>query len=124
MFNGIYKLKHLRNAFIALALLPQAAFSVTPLLDLGFESGTFGGWQPGGNNGGTAAIAVEGECFSVTDTTGIDLPGNYAAFIRSVGADANSFGTLTSPTFLIYKLPRLCCTREDEGFHDIRLLTT
>lgn len=99
MFNGIYKLKHLRNAFIALALLPQAAFSVTPLFDLGFESGTFGGWQPGGNNGGTAAIAVEGECFSVTDTTGIDLPGNYAAFIRSVGADANSFGTLTSPTF-------------------------
>ena len=83
-----------------LSTLPVVAYSVTPLFDLGFESGTFGGWQPGGNNGGSAAIATEGECFSVTDTTGIDLPGNFAAFIRSAGnGQSDSFGTLTSPAF-------------------------
>ncbi len=65
-----------------------------------FESGTFFGWAGGGENGGVAFVAANGTCFSAADTTGIRLPGNFSAAIRSnAEGDTDSVGTLTSGPF-------------------------
>ena len=74
------------------------------LFDGGFESGTFQGWTSGGVNGGFAAPAAKGTCFSGNDTTAIsfngDLGNQYAALLRS-NADGNpgSIGKIKSDNF-------------------------
>ncbi len=70
------------------------------LFDGTFETGSFQGWSPGGTGGGFAVLAVEGLCYSANDTTGITLPGSFAALLRSnPRGDRQSTGTITSDPF-------------------------
>lgn len=74
------------------------------LFDGDFESGTFQGWTPGGENGGFASVAAKGGCYSGNDTTAISFNGNptsnYAALLRSNAAgDTDSIATLRSRSF-------------------------
>lgn len=90
----------LRAATLGLALLPAGAPAVQPLFNGDFEAGVFQGWMPGGTEGGYAAMAGEGGCFSFNDTSGLSLNGNFAALLRSNAAGAKgSTGTLTSEPF-------------------------
>ncbi|MDH3280145.1 MAG: hypothetical protein OEQ18_03325 [Gammaproteobacteria bacterium] len=70
------------------------------LFDGTFETGSFQGWTPGGTNGGFAVLAVEGNCFSANDTTGITIAGTFAALLRSnPRGNRDSIGTITSDPF-------------------------
>ena len=76
----------------------------TLLFDGDFESGTFQGWIPGGENGGFASIAAKGSCYSANDTTAISFNGdptsNYAALLRSNAAgNTDSVARLKSEPF-------------------------
>ena len=76
----------------------------TLLFDGDFESGTFQGWIPGGENGGFASIASKGSCYSANDTTAISFNGNptsnYAALLRSNAAgNTDSIARLKSVPF-------------------------
>ncbi len=98
-----------------LNLLPCALqiglFSMAPtsqaqslLFDGDFESGTFQGWTPAGDNGGFSSLAAKGTCYSGNDTTAIsfngDLANNYAALLRSNAAgDPESVARLRSDNF-------------------------
>jgi len=84
--------------FFAVCTTTASAFGLLTGGD--FESGTLFGWAGGGENGGVAFVAANGTCFSAADTTGIRLPGNFSAAIRSnAEGDTGSVGTLTSGPF-------------------------
>ncbi len=86
------------GVFLAVWATSAAAFGLLTGGD--FESGTLFGWAGGGENGGVAFVAANGTCFSSGDTTGIRLPGNFSAAIRSnAEGDTDSVGTLTSAPF-------------------------
>ncbi len=83
-------------------LVPSHAESL--LFDGDFESGTFQGWTPGGENDGFATLAAKGTCYSGNDTTAISFNGdpsnNYAALLRSNSAgDPGSIAKLRSANF-------------------------
>lgn len=63
-----------------------------------FESGSLEEFVSDGVNGGQANVVVEGQMFSdISDTTGIDLLGNYAVNVRSGSPDnSSSVGAITS----------------------------
>ena len=82
----------------------QASHAQSLLFDGDFESGTFQGWTPSGENGGFASLAAKGTCYSGNDTTAIsfngDLGNNYAALLRSnVAGDTDSVASLRSEYF-------------------------
>ena len=89
---------------LTILILSATVNAQSLLFDGDFESGTFQGWTGGGVNGGHAAPAAKGTCFSGNDTTAIsfngDLGNQYAALLRS-NAEGNpdSIGTLTSDSF-------------------------
>ncbi len=97
----------------AIFLISLCVFSLssTPLLAAGglifdgdFESGTFQGWTPGGENGGFVTIAAKSGCYSFNDTTGItfnrDPTSNYAALLRSGSSGSTgSIAILRSDAF-------------------------
>ncbi len=90
----------------SLMLWTGAGFGqATQLFDGDFESGTFQGWIPGGENGGFALVAAKGSCYSGNDTTAISFNGNptsnYAALLRSNAAgDVDSIARLRSQSFV------------------------
>lgn len=102
---------NLPSAFTSALMLILAYFCPAPavagaslLFDGDFESGTFQGWTPGGENGGFAQVVAKGSCFSANDTTAISFNGNptsnYAALLRSNAAgNTNSVGKLRSNSF-------------------------
>ena len=89
------------SAILAVSAIANAQ---SLLFDGGFESGTFQGWTSGGINGGFAAPAAKGTCFSGNDTTAIsfngDLGNQYAALLRSnADGDPASIGIIASDNF-------------------------
>ena len=87
----------------SLCPLPASA-GASLLFDGDFESGTFQGWTPSGENGGFAQVVAKGSCFSANDTTAISFNGNptsnYAALLRSNAAgNTDSVGKLRSNSF-------------------------
>ena len=91
-------------AALALVTGSSATTAQTLLFDGDFESGTFQGWTPGGENGGVATLAAKGTCYSANDTTAISFNGdpanNYAALLRSGGqAETMSVASLRSANF-------------------------
>jgi hypothetical protein len=97
----------LRTAGFVLALIsgmPLVHGQASLLFDGDFESGTFQGWAPGGENGGFASIAARGSCYSANDTSAISFDGNlssnYAALLRSnPQGDPKSVARLRSQPF-------------------------
>lgn len=99
------------SALASALMLIFASFCPTPVLagasllfDGDFESGTFQGWTPSGENGGFAQVVAKGSCFSANDTTAISFNGNptsnYAALLRSNAAgNTGSLGKLRSNSF-------------------------
>ena len=91
--------------FSALLSMPLSSHGQTGLLfDGDFESGTFQGWTPSGENGGFATVAAKGSCFSGSDTTAISFNGNptsnYSALLRSNAAgETGSVASLRSQPF-------------------------
>jgi hypothetical protein len=82
----------------------RVSFAQSLLFDGDFESGTFQGWTPGGENGGFTTLAAKGTCYSSNDTTAISFNGdpanNYAALLRSnPNGDVGSIATLRSANF-------------------------
>ena len=103
-------LKTLQNLLLSLfalsilAVVPGASVAQSLLFDGDFESGTFQGWTPSGENGGFALLAAKGTCYSGSDTTAIsfngDLANNYAALLRSnAEGDPGSVAKLRSANF-------------------------
>lgn len=89
---------------VALAFSCGAFAQTSQLFDGDFESGTFQGWIPGGDNGGFASIAARGSCYSGNDTSAITFNGNdtsnYAALLRSNAAgNPDSVARLRSQPF-------------------------
>ena len=89
---------------VLLIWITGAHAQATLLFDGDFESGTFQGWTPGGENGGFASIAAKGSCYSANDTTAISFNGNptsnYAALLRSNAAgNTDSIARLKSEPF-------------------------
>jgi hypothetical protein len=83
---------------LLLASLPVAAQELLPNGD--FESGTLDGWTVSRLNRGVVNVVGEGTCFSDNDTTYLQIPGNYAAAVRSSDdAPLDSIGVLTSDVF-------------------------
>jgi hypothetical protein len=110
MFQFSYTSKLLEPAFLgSLALLfllsvTRVSFAQSLLFDGDFESGTFQGWTPGGENGGFTTLAAKGTCYSSNDTTAISFNGdpanNYAALLRSnPNGEVSSVATLRSANF-------------------------
>ena len=88
-----------------LYLFSPSAQAQSFLFDGNFESGTFQGWTPSGQNEGFASVAAKGTCFSANDTTAIsfngDLGNQYAALLRSNSAgDPTSIARLRSLNFV------------------------
>ncbi len=99
------------NPMLFLVLLAAITWSgpgfaqATQLFDGDFESGTFQGWTPSGENGGFATVAAKGSCYSGNDTTAISFNGNltsnYAALLRSNAAgQTDSIAKLRSQSFV------------------------
>ncbi len=101
MSHAFHALKTLNLLFLILLSLfffasgAGSSHAQSLLFDGDFESGTFQGWTPGGENGGFTLIAAKGTCYSSNDTTAIsfngDLQNHYAALLRS-----NANGNVTS----------------------------
>ena len=94
-----------RTAITLVLASPAVPVTAQDLLfDGDFESGTFQGWTPGGDNGGSALIAAKNSCYSSSDTTGISFNGNpannFAALLRSNAAgEKTSVARLRSNNF-------------------------
>ncbi len=91
-------------AFILSGHSVYALAEATLLFDGDFESGTFQGWTPGGENGGFAQVVSKGSCYSSNDTTAISFNGNptsnFVALLRSNPAgNTDSVGKLRSNPF-------------------------
>jgi hypothetical protein len=107
-FGSIIMKNHLRILLLPLLLMLWSGLSfaqATQLFDGDFESGTFQGWIPGGDNGGFALVAAKGSCYSGNDTTAISFNGNptsnYAALLRSNAAgDVDSIARVRSQSFV------------------------
>ncbi|MEM7196269.1 MAG: hypothetical protein AAF402_15095 [Pseudomonadota bacterium] len=100
----------LSSASHVLAVFAISVIAVSPVnaqsgfFDGDFESGTFQGWTPGGEQGGFATLAAKGSCYSANDTTAISFNGNersnYAALLRSnAQGGTDSVATLRSQPF-------------------------
>ena len=106
--SGIMKINSVLQiaglAFGLVATSPALHAQASLLFDGDFESGTFQGWIPGGDNGGFASIAARGTCYSGNDTTAISFDGNpasnYAALLRSnANGNPDSIARLRSQPF-------------------------
>lgn len=90
-------------AFVCVATILPASKVDAMILNGDFETGDLTGWSQSGINSGLAFVAEEGTMFSVHNTTGLTLNGDFAANVRSSSGTAptNSVGILTSDPFII-----------------------
>ncbi|MGB5706680.1 MAG: hypothetical protein WBM41_07595 [Arenicellales bacterium] len=103
----INTLSIISKTFLALIVSGYSAYALAQaslLFDGDFESGTFQGWTPSGENGGFAQVVSKGSCYSSNDTTAISFNGNptsnFVALLRSNAAgNTESVGKLRSNPF-------------------------